>query len=383
MATVNTVKIAAPWSRRAVPVDDGDRQPVVRAALGEGHAEHHDADEEQPHVGPDARLRSSRTVQGSRGVSVCGSSPSSSRTGTNRTATIAATAIRAAMTREVHGHGESDRRRAHGERRARHRAEAEEGVHERHHGLAELAFGFCALDVHHDVDRPVAEAEQGEADHDERNRRRDRSADPDEHETDCDGDEHAGHAESRAEAGHQPWGRHEAEDRGDRAREDDQADALGAEVDIVADRGEPGHPAREAQPRQEEDREDRVARREKFSARARSAGCHVVLGYRLGSMSVAVVREVLQYGRNAVLQRTAVAVTAPYSNRSTPTSPERYRAGTGHATDCAEPVSRMPPPRRRAPDAATAARGRRWAERRRGRRTRARSTRDPHSRRGR
>ena len=79
---MKTAKIAAPIvGVEAVPVDDGEGEPVVGAALGEGHAEHDHADEEQPHVAPDREALAQALASTARvGASWCGSSPSSSRT---------------------------------------------------------------------------------------------------------------------------------------------------------------------------------------------------------------------------------------------------------------------------------------------------------------
>ena len=148
----------------AVSVDDGEGEPVVRAALGERHAEHDDADEQQAHVGPDREA----LAQALRPRHAW-------RVGVRVVAELLAHGHESH--RDDHGDGhehghdaevERDRDAERGCRgrdaRAGDRAEAEEGVHERHHRLAELPLGLGALDVHHHVDRAVAEPEQREAD---------------------------------------------------------------------------------------------------------------------------------------------------------------------------------------------------------------------------
>ena len=71
----------------AVAVDDGEGEPVVAPTLGERHAEHDDADEEQSHVAPDreARRAGARSTarRGAVGVRVVAELARAS--GTNRT----------------------------------------------------------------------------------------------------------------------------------------------------------------------------------------------------------------------------------------------------------------------------------------------------------
>ena len=174
--------------------------------------------------------------------------------------------------REMECDGNGERGCRSGDARTRDRAEAEERVHERHEGPADLTLGLGALDVHHHVDGAVAESEQGEADHDERHRRCDGAADPDEDEADGDRHEHPRHAEAGTDPCHEPGGDDEAEHRCRRAGQDDEPDPLGAESDVVADRREPGHPAREAEPREEEDGEDRIPPRDQLAPRSCGIG---------------------------------------------------------------------------------------------------------------
>ena len=169
---------------QAVAVDHRQGQPVVRRALGQGHAEHDHADEQGRRLLPDGPARDGE-LHGA-GVRRLGlgdalvSEPAHG--GAERHAGDDADDDEVQRDRDLEPLGER------AEAGAGERAEAERGVEERHDRAAAESFGRGAGDVHRHVAQPVAEAERDQADPDRGEAPPGAHGDAGHHQTECQAD---------------------------------------------------------------------------------------------------------------------------------------------------------------------------------------------------
>ena len=231
--------------RHVVPVDEGDREPVVGGALGHREGQHHDADEQGPRLEPGAGGRGPTRLLDLR--------------------------HRQERGRAAPDHGGRDDDHEDEVRRTRHverdqagtaqrpddRAEAEAGVEARHHGATEAALHLGALDVHGHVPHADADAVEQQ-----------RDAGDDQRVTECEpgGAEpergHDGTGAQHPDGAPPPdrgAGRRQGHERADGDHEEENAQPAVAQPEPVARLRDAGHPAGEAESVEDEGQPDGVA----------------------------------------------------------------------------------------------------------------------------
>ena len=234
----------------------GGRQPVVRTALRERHAEHDHAERVRAGLAPRRHrggqafppvraLLRGRRVHGDIAVRDIGDRGE----GDDRDDDAHRHAVR--------DHGDAAADGEESDAGADDCSEAEERVQQRHDRAPRRLLERRALDVHHDVDRAVAEAEEGEADEGHAEQLQGVGAEPDDGHADRDeqqGDEHAPTCPDPRHDG----GRDGETDDGCHAHpQQQQPDSGVLDAERLADRRDARGPGRDAQSARQEDRADR------------------------------------------------------------------------------------------------------------------------------
>ena len=256
----------------AVSVDDGDREPVVGAALGERHAEDDRADRVGARIAPHRESGVHPFApRGHRPRRLCGD----------------AFARRQVLQRET-GDDEPDERNdpevprdpdapphdRDADAGARDRAQAEEGVEERHERAAERLLDRGRFDVDHDVGRAEAQPHQREAHH----RHGIRAECVDAERGDEQSRPHADHrdrqAALRAPARHDHVRRHHARERTGAHGEQQHADLEVVDREVLLHGRQPRRPRREGHAAQQEQGEHRRAPVDEAGAIESGGGGH-------------------------------------------------------------------------------------------------------------